>query len=46
MIFKFGKKGKKVSPGQGDDVEVELIRFQTEFDVKANEKLVRVPLNR
>ena len=41
MIFKFGKKGKKASQGQGDDVEVELIRFQTEFDVKANEKLVR-----
>jgi len=42
VIFKFGKKGKKGSDGQGDDVEVELIRFQGEFDVKANEKLVRV----
>ena len=44
MIFSFGKKGKKASGGQGDDVEVELIRFQTEFDVKANEKLVRVAI--
>ena len=44
MIFKFGKKGKKGSDGQGDDAEVELIRFQSEFDVKANEKLVRVAI--
>ena len=44
MIFKFGKKSKKGSDGQGDDAEVELIRFQSEFDVKANEKLVRVAI--
>lgn len=46
MIFKFGKK-KGGRGSSGDEVEIELIRFQgatngVPFDVEANQKLVRV----